>query len=153
MNSRTITYIIALAVVGTGLCGSHFQLVKDSERVIWQEVVSKARPMEKAFFQCDKEARCTYVIQRNETQEYTVAYGEVSTGDIEDMSTVWKKMVVNILPGMNDSFIIFIQIAYLNIYKVLVGISRNALPTSSKLSTMSCFKFCSLSMQTILLNT
>ena len=103
MNSRTASYIIALTMVGSGLCGSHFQLVKESGTIIGQDGSSQARPIDKAFFQCDREARCTYVIQRNETKEYTVVYGEVSTGDIENMSTVWKKMVVNILPGMNYS--------------------------------------------------
>ena len=101
MNSRTASYIIALTMVGSGLCCSHFQLVKVSGTIMRQDGSSQARPMDKAFFQCDREARCTYVIQRNETQKYTLVYGAVSTEEMENMSTVWKKVVVNILPGMN----------------------------------------------------
>ena len=101
MNSRPATYFIALTMVGSALCGSHFQLVKESGTIMRQAGSSQARPMDKAFFQCDREARCTYVIQHNETQEYTVVYGDVSTEEMEKMLTVWKKMVVSILPGMN----------------------------------------------------
>ena len=101
MNSRAASYIIALTMVGSALCGSHFQLVKESGTIMRQDGSSQARPLDKAFFQCDREARCTYVIQRNEAQKYTVVYGEVSTEEMENMSTVWKKIVVKILPGMN----------------------------------------------------
>ena len=100
MNSRAVTYFITLTAVGSGLCGSHFQLVKDSGNLIRQGALSQARPMNKAFFQCDRESQCTYVIQSNESQEYAMVHGDVSTEEMEKMSTVWKKLVVTTLQGM-----------------------------------------------------
>ena len=90
-------------MVGSGLCGSYFQLVKDLGN--WATVQNgspQARPIiHEAFFQCERGVQCTNVMQRNESQQYNAVYGEVSNDEMEKMLAIWKKLAFNNLPGMS----------------------------------------------------
>ena len=105
MNSRTVAYLIVSELLVQALCGSNFQLIKSSGKKITNQGSSSTGLLHKAFFQCDRDLDCTHVIQRNETEEYAVLYGEIAEEEMNHLATVWKKVTINV-PRMNTFYFI-----------------------------------------------
>jgi len=84
-------------MLAAAICGSHFELIKNSGRQIRKQ--GKGPFLHKTFFKCDRQSTCTHVIQLDGSGEYVVVHGEDALEEITNTRMVWKKMTTNIVRG------------------------------------------------------
>ena len=99
MNLRYATLLILLSrILAFAICGSHFKLIKISEQ---KTVEQRTGPfLHKTFFNCEREPKCTHVVQRDGSGEYVVVHGEDALKKITNTRNIWRKTAINIVRGM-----------------------------------------------------
>ena len=103
MNVHYIAYFILLScVVAVAICGSHFELIKNSGKQAGGHGTSSGTFLQKAFFQCDRGSTCTHVIQLDGSEEYVMVHGTDALEKMTNTAMVWKKMSINVVRGMKE---------------------------------------------------
>ena len=95
------SFILLSCILALVVCGSHFELIKNSGQESEGGAFSGTL-LHKTFFQCDRQPKCTHVIQLDDSGEYVEVQVEDALEKITNAKIVWKKMLVNVVQGMME---------------------------------------------------
>ena len=99
MNLHYATYSIVLScILAVSARGSHFELISNSGQQTGGQRIGPF--LHKTFFNCDREPKCTHVIQLDGSGEYVVVHGEDALKKITNIRIIWRKVAVNVVHGM-----------------------------------------------------
>ena len=94
------SFILLSCIFALAICGSYFELIKNSGQQTREQGTGPF--LHKTIFKCDKEPTCTHAIQLDGSVEYVVVHGEDALEKITNTRMIWKKMILNVVRGMQE---------------------------------------------------
>ena len=98
----TIYFTLLSCILVLAMCGSHFELIKNSVPHTGGQGTSSGTFLHKTFFNCDRQPTCTHVIQLDGSGEHVMVHGEDALEKMTNTKMVWKKVAINIIRGKKD---------------------------------------------------
>ena len=94
------SFILLSCILTLAICGSHFELIKNSEKKTGEQGTGPF--LHKTFFQCDRQPTCTHVIQIDGSDEFSIVHGDDALLKMTNIRNIWRKMGINAVHGMYE---------------------------------------------------
>ena len=96
----TTSFILLSCILALVMCGSHFELIKGLGQQTGGQGTSPGPFLRQTFFECDRDRKCTHVIQFDGSEEYIMVHGEDTLKKMTKIRITWRKVAVNSVRGM-----------------------------------------------------